>query len=155
MGIEQRHPHGRIGLAMPPDVLPLSTPLRLITTFTRLTPELSGIRVLRPPSVSITSLAFGTRCALFVKGCCSLGVRTSLLGLVPRTTGSAAQMPREARSRAAGPVTSAGQARTVLRGAVVQPLAIVLSIAAGTKSCCGGGRGAPVRCGSSQKPLLQ
>src|SRR5437868_1553332 len=58
IGIEQRHPHGRIGLAMPPDSL--STPLRLITIFTRLTPELVGRKCpSRPPLVLITTLGFG------------------------------------------------------------------------------------------------
>src|ERR1039457_1418415 len=58
IGIEQRHPHGRIGLAMPPDSL--STPLRLITIFTRSAPELAGYECLRPPLVLIKTLTFGT-----------------------------------------------------------------------------------------------
>jgi hypothetical protein len=42
IGIEQRHPHGRIGLAMPPDSL--STRLRLSIIFNRSTPELQVAR---------------------------------------------------------------------------------------------------------------
>ena len=54
MGIEQRHPHGRIGLAMPPE--PLSTPLRLITIFTRSTPEVGGCECPLPSLESLTKL---------------------------------------------------------------------------------------------------
>src|SRR5216684_4422347 len=49
---------------MPPE--PLSTPLRLITIFTRSTPELWLDRASFALSlVLITTFAFGTRCALF------------------------------------------------------------------------------------------